>query len=49
MTQEHLDKFIAACKAIREKYNTRELALQFLQEAGVVDADGNLTEYYRSS
>jgi len=49
MTQQQLDDFIAACKKVREKYNTRELALQFLQEAGVVDADGNLTEYYRSS
>jgi len=49
MTQKQLDDFIAACKEVREKYNTRELALQFLQEAGVVDADGNLTEYYRSN
>lgn len=49
MTQEHLDRFIAACEDIQRKYNTPELARQFLQETGVLDADGNLTEYYRSS
>ena len=49
MTQGQLDDFVAACEEVQQKYNTRELAHQFLEEAGVVDADGNLTEYYRSS
>ena|SRR6266404_2093119 len=49
MTQKHLDDFIAACEELHKKYNTPELARQFLQEEGVLDADGKLTEYYRSS
>ena len=49
MTQKHLDDFIAACEELHKKYNTPELARQFLPEEGVLDADGKLTEYYRSS
>jgi len=49
MTKKQLDDFLAAIEEVREKwYNTPERALQFLQEAGVVDANGELTEYYRS-
>ena len=48
VTQEQLDDFIAACAEVQKKYNTPELKRQFLQEAGVIDANGELTEYYRS-
>jgi hypothetical protein len=49
MDRKQLDDFLAAIKEVRKKYNTPELLRQFLQEAGVVDANGELTEYYRSS
>ena len=45
LTQAQLDDFIAACAEVQKKYNTPELKRQFLQEA---DANGELTEYYRS-
>ena len=49
MHRKLLDDFLAAIEEVRKKYNTPELLRQFLQEAGVVDANGELTEYYRSS
>jgi hypothetical protein len=49
MERKQLEDFLAAIEETDKKYNTPELALQFLQEAGIVDADGKLTEYYRSS
>ncbi len=49
MDRKQLDDFLAAIAEVRKKYNTPELLRQFLQEAGVVDANGELTEYYRSS
>jgi len=49
MDRKQLEDFLAVIEESEKKYNTPELALQFLQEAGVLDAAGNLTEYYRSS
>jgi hypothetical protein len=49
MDRKLLEDFLAAIEESEKKYNTPELALRFLQEAGIVDANGKLTEYYRSS
>lgn len=49
MDRKHLEDFLAAIEEVKRQYNTPELSLQLLQEAGIVDADGKLTEYYRSS
>jgi hypothetical protein len=49
MHRKDLEDFLAAIEEFDKKYNTPELILQFFQESGLVDAEGNLTEYYRST
>ena len=49
MDRKDLEDFLAVIEEADKKYNTPELALQLLQEAGIVDSNGKLTEYYRSS
>jgi hypothetical protein len=49
MHRKQLDDFLAAIEEFHKKYNTPELLRQFLQEAGVIDANGELTSYYRST
>ncbi|HEV3036968.1 MAG TPA: hypothetical protein VHA33_04190 [Candidatus Angelobacter sp.] len=49
MHRKDLEDFLAAIEEFDKKYNTPELMRQFLQEAGVIDANGELTPYYCSS
>ncbi len=48
MDRKQPEDFLAAIEESEKKYNTPELARQFLQKAGILDANGKLAEYYRS-
>jgi hypothetical protein len=47
MSKRELERMMAAFARTRERNNTKEKSLAFLERAGILTAEGELTEPYR--